>query len=103
MQMRLELTGIQMPPDPLLGMVTTAQLAPTLRTALQRSRLMFHPDVHPLTRYIQVNTLHSPRLLQSQYLSVQIGVSHEGFLLENPSYIISLPTAIPEGPLFSTT
>ena len=32
------------------------------------------------------------------YLPVQIGISYEGFLLENPSYIIYLPTAIPAVP-----
>jgi hypothetical protein len=58
---------------------------------------MLHPDVHPMIRYIQVNTLHCLRLVQPQYLSVQIDVSHEGFLLEDPSYIIYLSTAIPEG------
>ena len=59
---------------------------------------MLQPDVYLLTCDIQVNTLHSPRLVQPQYLPEQIGISYEGFLLENPSYIICLPTAIPEVP-----
>src|SRR5688572_16191020 len=81
---RLELTGIQMTPDPLVRVVVQPDLLPADRTAPFGVLSMLHPDVHPVLHCIQLNTADKPRLSQPENLLIKLCVTHPVMLNSPP-------------------
>jgi hypothetical protein len=97
MQICAKLTGVQMPPNSLLGMIPTRKCLATLRTFPMNSKIMLQPDVYTMLRDVQLYSGNIPGVFKAQYLFIKLGVAHQNPLLGD-SYITSPPTENPEEP-----
>jgi hypothetical protein len=98
MQERLELTTVQMPPHPLLGMIMKRPLGSTLRTWPLQTLGMLDPDIHPLLFDIKLNLKHKPWIFNPQQMTVQLGIVHDSPPFGKRVYHHLLPTENPEAP-----
>ena len=98
MQVRLELTTVQMAPRPFLGMIVQRERCRAVRTRPRRILRVLGPHVHTLPADIQVHAAHGPRRLQAQHVLIARGVVQGRPLLGRPSYPFILPTGNPEAP-----
>jgi hypothetical protein len=102
MKKRLELTGVQVAPDPLLSMVVQSPLDFALGTWPLEIPGMLDPNIHPLRLNIQFDLRDRPRFSKPQYMLVEIGILHDSPPFGGQVYHALLPTEIPEGPCNTT-
>jgi hypothetical protein len=98
-QKRLELTTVQMPPNPLLGMIVQPALSSTLRAWPLQTLGVIDPDIHPLPFDIELNIRYKPGIFKPQQMTVQIDIAHDSSPFGKRVYHALLPTENPEGPL----
>jgi hypothetical protein len=99
MQKRLEQTTVQVPPNPLLGMIVQPALSSTLRAWPLQTLGVLDPDIHPLPFDIELNIRHKPWSLKPQQMTIQIDIAHDSSPFGKRVYHTLLPTENPEGPL----
>jgi hypothetical protein len=99
MQERLELTTVQMPPNPLFSMVMQPTLSSTIRTWPLQTLGVFDPNIHPLLFDIELNIGYKPWIFKPQEMTIQIDVAHDSSPFGKRVYHTLLPTENPEGPL----
>jgi hypothetical protein len=98
MQKRLELTTVQMPPNPFFGMIVQPTLSSTLRTWPLQTLGVLDPDVHPLPFDIELNIRYKPWISKPQEMTIQIDIAHDSSPFGKRVYHTLLPTENPEGP-----
>jgi len=76
MEKRLALAGVQMPPNPLLGVIINGCVPPTLRTAPLRSPGLLHPNINPAGCQVQFHLAYAPRIRQTQKFLIKFCVFH---------------------------
>jgi len=99
MQERLELTTVQVPPNPLFSMVVQPTLSSTFRTWPLQTLGVFDPDIHSLLFDIELNIGYKPWIFKPQEMTIQIDVAHDSSPFGKRVYHTLLPTENPEGPL----
>jgi hypothetical protein len=99
MQERLELTAVQVPPNPLFSMVVQPTLSSTFRTWPLQTLGVFDPDIHSLLFDIELNIGYKPWIFKPQEMTIQIDVAHDSSPFGKRVYHTLLPTENPEGPL----
>src|SRR5215207_1529949 len=98
-----KLHAVQVTPCPLAQMVVDCQFLSTLRAGKSLPRRVRHVDLNTPLRDIHIDTLHRPRLAQSQQLSVQLHAFHCTLpKIQNVPKAYYRPTQLSEGPQFET-
>jgi hypothetical protein len=76
MEEGLELAAVQVPPDPLLGMIMERPFCPAFRTTPLDTLGMLNPDIDSLIFNIQLDFTYRPWTLESEQILVQAGIAH---------------------------
>ncbi len=71
MKKRLELARVQVPPSAFGRVVIHRKIDPTFRTRPTLPFLMDSPNVHPFLSDVQLDSVHSPRFLKPQNMTIK--------------------------------